>query len=537
MLVSRALLPAVNPHPIQRLSKNLAKSTGIIGGLTLVSRVLGFVREIMLAAAFGAGSGMDAFLVALMIPNFGRRMFAEGAFSQAFVPVFTETKTRQSHEAARDLAAVVMGTLGGVLSLITVVGCLAAPVLVWLFASGFSADPAKQTLSTELLRWTFPYLMFISLTSMVGGVLNSYGRFAVPAFTPVILNVCIIAAAFVDSGSVQVLAYAVFAAGILQFAFQLPQMAGLGLLPWPRWGWHDARVRRIVALMVPVMVGSSIAQISLLLNSNLSTNLGDGAVSWLYYANRLMEFPLGIFSIAIGTAILPTLSAHHASQSTDQFSRTLDWALRTVLVIGLPAAVGMVLLAGPLVATIYGHGHFSARDVEMTTCALWAYSIGFMGFSFVKVLVPGFYARQETRLPVRFAVISLAIGIAMSLALFAAAKIWRLPAAHAGLAASTSLTACLNSALLFHRLKRDGVYRPGAGWGAFSLRILLANAALAAVVIAMSSDLATWIAMGTWVRAARLAAVIAVAITSYFAVLFAAGLRPSHLRSAPTSAV
>jgi putative peptidoglycan lipid II flippase len=519
------------------LSKNLAKSTGIIGGLTLVSRILGFVREVMLAAAFGAGKGMDAFLVALMIPNFGRRMFAEGAFSQAFVPVFTETKTRDSHEAARDLTAVVMGTLGGVLSIITLVGCLAAPVLVWLFASGFSADPAKEALSANLLRWTFPYLMFISLTSMAGGVLNSYGRFAVPAFTPVILNVCIIATAFIDSESVQVLAYAVFAAGIFQFVFQLPQMASLGLLPRPRWGWHDPRVRRIVALMLPVMVGSSIAQISLVLNSNLSTNLGDGAVSWLYYANRLMEFPLGIFSIAIGTAILPTLSAHHTNQSSEQFSHTLDWALRTMLIIGLPAALGMVLLAGPLVATIYGHGHFSGRDIEMTTYALWAYSVGFMGFSFVKVLVPGFYARQETRLPVRFAVISLVIGMMLSVALFALAKIWNLPAAHAGLAASTSLTACLNSALLFRRLKRDGIYRPGAGWGTFSMRILLANAALIVVVVAMSGSLTAWIAMTTWLRAARLAIVILAAMAVYFGVLYAVGLRPRHLRMAPPSAV
>ncbi|MDP3856679.1 MAG: murein biosynthesis integral membrane protein MurJ, partial [Stagnimonas sp.] len=285
--------PAPSPKPTAAQSPSLGRSTSIVGGMTLLSRVLGFVREIMLAAAFGAGAAMDAFLVALQIPNFGRRMFAEGAFSQAFVPVFTETKTLADHAAARDMVAVVSGTLGGVLSLVTLVGCLASPLLVWLFASGFADDPGKQVLAGELLRWTFPYLMFISLTSMAGGVLNTYGRFAVPAFTPVILNLCLIGSAFVDGGSVQVLAYAVFLAGVLQLAFQLPSLWQLRLLPRPRWAWSDGRVRRIVRLMGPVLVGSSIAQISLLINSNLSTHFGDGSVSWLYYANRLMEFPLG----------------------------------------------------------------------------------------------------------------------------------------------------------------------------------------------------------------------------------------------------
>jgi putative peptidoglycan lipid II flippase len=519
------------------LSKNLAKSTGVIGGLTLVSRVLGFVREVLLAAKFGPGSGMDAFLVALMIPNFGRRMFAEGAFSQAFVPVFTETKTMRSHAEVRQLSAVVMGTLGGVLSLITLVGCLAAPLLVYLFASGFSTEPAKAALSASLLRWTFPYLMFISLTSMAGGVLNSYGRFAVPAFTPVILNVCIIATMFIDADSVRLLAYAVFAAGILQFLFQLPQMAALKLLPMPRWGWHHPQVRRIVSLMVPVMIGSSVAQVSLLINTNISTNLGDGAVSWLYFANRLMEFPLGIFSVAIGTAILPTLSAHHATQSTERFSETLDWALRTILVIGVPAAVGMIVLAGPLVATIYGHGRFEPADIDMTTYALWAYGLGFLGFSFIKVLVPGFYARQETRLPVRFAIRALMVGMALSAAVFVASRIWKLPAAHAGLAASTSLTACLNAAMLFARLRKDRIYLPGPGWRSFLLRIGLANLAMGLVVIGFSGPLQRWIAMSAAARAWHLAVLIAAAVVIYFATLYAAGLRPRHLRSASLSAV
>lgn len=512
------------------MSKSLLRASGIIGLMTLLSRVLGFVREIMLAAAFGAGGGMDAFLVALMIPNFGRRMFAEGAFSQAFVPVFTETKTRGSHEDARDMVAVVMGTLGGWLALITLVGCVAAPLLVWAFASGFASEPGKAALSAELLRWTFPYLMFISLTSMAGGVLNAYGKFAVPAFTPVILNLCLIASAFIDSGSVQALAWAVFAAGILQFVFQLPSLAALRLLPPPRWAWRDARVQRIFKLMIPVMIGSSVAQISLLLNNNLSTHLGDGSVSWLYYANRLMEFPLGIFSIAIGTAILPALSAQHALKSAEQFSATLDWGLRLMLVIGLPAAVGMIVMAGPLVATVYGHGRFGDDDVWMTTYALWAYGLGFIGFSLIKVLVPGFYARQETRLPVRFAITGLIVGMTVSLLLFVCAKQFDWQAAHVGLAASTTITAWVNAVLLFHRLRRDGVYRPAPGWALFGLRLLLANAVLGAGIVFAAGPLADWLASDAATRALRTLLIVVAAIGIYFAVLAASGLRLHHFR-------
>ncbi len=509
---------------------SLNRSTSIVGGMTLLSRVLGFVREIMLATAFGAGAAMDTFLVALQIPNFGRRMFAEGAFSQAFVPVFTETKTQQGHEASREMVAVVMGTLGGVLSLITLLGCLAAPVLVWMFASGFASDAGKAELAAELLRWTFPYLMFISLTSMAGGILNAYGQFALPAFTPVILNLCLIASAFIGDGGVHVLAYAVFVAGVLQFVVQLPALAKLRLLPRPRWAWGDGRVRRILKLMVPVLIGSSIAQISLLLNSNLSTHFGDGSVSWLYYANRLMEFPLGIFSIAVGTAILPALAAQHALADTRKFSATLDWALRAILIIGLPAAFGMVLAAAPLVAAVYGHGRFGAHDVEMTTWALWAYGAGFMGFSLVKVLVPGFYARQETKLPVRYAIIGLVVGMAFSLGLFAVHRAVGLEGAHVGLAISTSLTAWVNAGLLFRRLKRDRIYVPGAGWGRFALKVTLATLAMSVVIALFHVPIADWLALGPLARGGRLAVLIAAAIAAYFGVLVALGVRPGDLK-------
>lgn len=512
------------------MSKSLLKSTSVVSGLTLLSRVLGLVREITLAAAFGAGPRLDAFFIALMIPNLGRRMFAEGAFSQAFVPVFTESRANQSPQEVRDLLAVVMGTMGAVLSVITLVGCLAAPLMLWVFAPGFRADPSQTALGADLLRWTFPYLMFISLTSMLGSVLNTYGRFAVPAAAPVILNLCIIASAFVSPDSVMVLAYAVFIAGILQFLSQLPFVAQLGLMPRPRYDWHDPRVRRIVALMLPVMMGSSVAQLSLLLNTSLATLIADGAVSWLNFGSRLMEFPTGIFSIAVGTVILPALSAQHTQRSPQQFSDTLDWGLRTMLLLGLPSAVGLIVLGAPLTATIFGHGQFDAHDILMTTWVVWAYGFGFMGFALVKVLVPGFYARQETKLPVRYATIGLGVGMAMSLASFVIAKSVGFEAAHVGLALSTSLTAWVNSALLFRRLRRDGVYKPSPGWPKFALRLLAANLVLVMTALLLAGDTAGWLESGSLYRTLRLLAVIGACVAAYFGSLGLMGVRPRHLR-------
>ena len=511
------------------MSRSLLKSTSIVSGLTLASRVLGLVREITLARAFGAGPMLDAFFIALMLPNLGRRIFAEGAFSQAFVPVFTETRTQQPHADVRDLTAVVAGTLGVALSVVTLIGCLAAPLMVWAFAPGFRDDPAQAALGADLLRWTFPYLMFISLTSMAGSILNSYGQFAVPAAAPVILNLCIIASAWISADSVMVLAYAVFAAGVLQLLSQLPWLMRLRLLPAPRFAPRDPRVRRILRLMLPVVIGSSVAQVSLLLNTSLATLVEDGAVSWLNFGSRLMEFPTGIFAIAVGTVILPALSSRHTEQAPEQFSDTLDWGLRTMLLLGLPSAVGLITLGGPLTATIFGHGRFGAHDIQMTTWVVWAYGAGFMGFALVKVLVPGFYARQETRLPVRYATIGLIAGMTMSLLSFAAVRGLGMPGAHVALALSTSLTAWVNTVLLYRRLRRDGIYQPGPGWAGFALQLLIANGLMAVVALAGAGDLNDWIAMDALHRAARLGAVIAACGLAYSAALLAMGLRPRHL--------
>ena len=510
---------------------SLLKSTGIVGSMTLISRVLGFVRDLMFAWMIGAGPAMDVFLLALRIPNLGRRMFAEGAFSQAFVPVFTETKAKGSHEDVRDLLSVVAGTLGGVLSLITLVGCLAAPLIVWAFAPGFGADPPKHALASDLLRWTFPYLLFISLTALAGGVLNVFGRFAIPAVTPVILNICLIASAFIDQGSVHALAYAVFVAGVLQFVFQLPFLRRLDLLPRPRWGWGDLRVRRIVKLMVPIMFGSSVAQVSLLLDTVIASFLASGSLSWLYFADRLMEFPLGVFSIAISTVVLPSLSREHAADVPERFSAIIDWGLRLMLLLGIPAAAGLFVLAGPLIATLFGHGRFAAHDLDMTTWALMAYAGAFLGISLTKILVPGFYARQITGIPVRYGIISLVAGMAVSLALVLVAVRWGFGAPHAAVAMGTSASSILNAFLLYRRLRRDGTFVPLPGWPRYLAQLVLATAAMSAVGWLICGSGAGWLDQPLLDRVLRLAGAMAACVGVYFVMLLATGLRPKHLRS------
>lgn len=513
------------------MAGSLLKSTGVVGAMTLASRVLGFVRDVMNAALFGVGLGMDAFLVAFMIPNFMRRLFAEGAFSQAFVPVFTETKATKSPEDLRILLSVVSGTLGAVLLLITLLGVAGAPILLSLFAPGFSNQPVKHDLGVELLRITFPYLMLISLTAMVAGVLNTHGRFAIPALTPLLLNLCMIGAALVSSTSVRVLAWAVLLGGVLQLGFQLPALARLGLLVRPRWGWGDPQVKRIVHLMLPILFGSSVAQLSVLLNTALASLIpGNGSVSWLYYADRVMEFPLGIFSIAIATVMLPSLSAQHAGKSPQHFSATLDWGLRTLLLIGLPAMLGLLLLAGPLVTTLFQYSRFGEQDVRMTAIALMAYAFGFMGFSLVKILIPGFYARQQTRIPVRYGLIALAAGMAVSVTLTWWLVRQQFYAPHIALAISTSVSASINAGLLFWRLRHDGIYRPQPGWIGFGLRLLLANLAMALLLIALAGDLPGWMAAHAGARAVRMLELVGACVTLYFATLWLSGLRPRHLR-------
>ncbi len=517
------------------MSRGLLRSTATVGSLTMVSRVLGFVRDIVFANLFGAGAGTDAFFVAFKIPNFLRRLFAEGAFSQAFVPVLSEFKNRRDHAAVRLLVANTTGTLGAILLLITAIAIIGAEPLVTLFAPGFIGDEAKFTLTAEMLRITFPYLFFISLTALAAGILNSYGRFAIPAVTPVWLNIILIGAALYLAPHTQppivALAWGVFFAGLMQLLFQFPELKRLDLLPRPRWGWQDEGVRRIIKLMLPAIFGSSVAQINLLLDTIIASFLVTGSVSWLYYSDRLVEFPLGVFGIALATVILPALSHKHVNEDPESFSQTLDWGVRWVFLIGTPAAVGLTIIAAPMLATLFQYGAFDSGDVEMSALSLMAYAVGLLGFMLVKVLAPGFYARQDTKTPVRFGIYSMIANMALNILFVVPMVINGVNGPHAGLALATSLAAFINAGMLFAYLKRHGFYCPQPGWGLFALRLLFANGVLAAGLIWFTAPLELWLDWDVSSRVWNLLWLVMGAVFAYLAALALVGIRPRSLIS------
>lgn len=512
------------------MSQQLLKSTGLVGGLTLLSRILGFARDMIIAGAFGANAGTDAFFVAFKIPNFLRRLFAEGSFAQAFVPVLSGYRERGDPAATRRFMANLTGGFALLLSLLSALGMIAAPVLIWLFAPGFHDQPEQYALSVELLRITFPYLFFICLTALAGGALNTWNHFAIPAFTPVLLNVSMIAAALLLAPRmeqpIEALAWGVCAAGILQLAIQLPMMRRLGLLPRPRVDWKDAGVRRVLQLMAPALLGASVGQLNLLINTLLASLLTTGSISWLYYSDRLVEFPLGILGVGLATVILPHLSRNQARQDPGAFAESLDWALRWLLLVGLPATLGLIQLAEPLMYTLFQHDHFSPEDARMAARSLMAYGVGLMGFLGVKVLVPGFSARQDLVTPARFGVYAVLANLALSLllALVIAPAGWE----HAALALAASLASIINAGLLGFRLIRLGVYRKQAGHGVFLGRILLGNLAMAGALWAVTGAL-SWESLGTAHRALQLLLCVALGMAVYAAVLWLAGLRPRHL--------
>ncbi len=517
------------------MSAKLLKSTATVGVMTLLSRVLGLLRDMVFANVFGAGAGTDAFFVAFKIPNFLRRLFAEGAFSQAFVPVLADVKTKRSLDAVRLLIADVSGALGGVLLLVTLVALLGASGLVTLFAPGFLADAQKFALTEEMLRITFPYLLFISLTALAGGILNTYGRFAVPAFTPVWLNLCMIAAAWwaapLFNPPILALAWGVFFAGVVQLGFQLPFLARLGLLARPRWGWHDPDVKRILKLMLPAIFGSSVAQINLLLDTIIASFLVSGSVTWLYYSDRLVEFPLGVFGVALGTVILPSLSQRHAEADPEAFSRTLDWALRWVVLVGTAATVGLVIISGPLLAALFEHGEFGAHDVRMAGLSLMAFAVGLPGFLLVKVLAPGFYARHDTRTPVRVGVFAMVTNMMLNILFVVPMVMSGREGPHAGLALATSTAAFVNAGMLFHHLRRDGVFHPQPGWNRFLLQVGVAAAAMGLVLWWGLGDLAHWFEMSRSARLLQLLLWVPLGAAIYFVVLLLGGVRPRQLIS------
>lgn len=531
-------MPAQPSQPPTQLSgRGLLKSTSTVGAMTLLSRVLGLVRDMVFARFFGAGFVMDAFFVAFKIPNIFRRWSAEGAFSQAFVPVFADYDHHRSPEEVRALVDRVTGTLGAALLAFTALGVLAAPVLVFIFAPGFTgeaADADRFALTVDMLRWTFPYLFFVSLAAVAGGILNTYHRFGVPAFAPVLLNVVMITvAAFIAPHAGRpgvVLAIGVFVAGALQLGFMLPFLRRIRLLPRPRWGFSHPGVRQVLRLMGPAVFGSSVAQVSILLDSLIASFLVTGSISWLYYADRLMEFPLGIFGIALGTVILPNLSRQHARASQGEFAATLEWAMRLVILISAPASVGLVVLAGPMLGTIFYGGQFSSGDVAMASLSLMAYGSGLVALTLVKVLAPGYFARQDTRTPVRVGLFALGFNMAFNIIVVVPWAMGGYPAPHAGLALSTSLAGFLNAGLLWHGLRRDGVLPPADGLPRFLLRVGVACGVMAMLLATVSPPLPRWLEADLPTRCLWLAGIIAMAVAAYFSSLYAVGVRLRELR-------
>jgi putative peptidoglycan lipid II flippase len=504
---------------------NLLKALATVGSMTFLSRILGFVRDTLIARVFGAGAYTDAFFIAFKIPNLLRRLFAEGAFSQAFVPVLAEYKNRRGYEETHTLVNHVATLLGLAVFAVMVLGVLAAPWVVYLSAPGFHTSPDKFQLTIDLLRITFPYIFFISLVSLAGGVLNTWSRFSVPAFTPVLLNLSFIVGALFFAPyfdpPVMVLAWAVFFGGVLQLAFQVPFLLKIGLVPRFSLNLHDEGVWRILKLMGPAVFGVSIAQLSLLINTIFASFLATGSVSWLYYADRLMEFPTGMLGVALGTILLPSLSKSYADKTHGEYSQLLDWGLRLTFVLAVPAAIALAVLAVPLIATLFRYGEFNIHDLWMTRQALIAYSLGLLGLILIKVLAPGFYARQNIKTPVKIAIFTLLATQVMNLIF-----IW--PLQHAGLALAISLGACLNAGLLFYHLRRHDIYQPQPGWPAFLLKLGAAAGAMALALWAGMGSTDTWLHYHVLQKLAHLSLLVVAGVGTYFGVLWLLGFRLQH---------
>jgi len=512
----------------------LLKSTATVGSATILSRILGFVRDVVLAKIFGASGETDAFFLAFKIPNFMRRLFAEGSFSLAFVPVLSEYKSSGDREALRDLVDNVTGTLAAVLLVLTAIGIFAAPLVLSIFAPGWLVEGRPEfDLSAGMLRITFPYILLISLTALAGGILNTFERFLVPALTPVLLNISLITAALLLAGRMQVpvtaLAWGVLAAGITQLLLQVPALIHLGLMPRPRWGWRHSGVRRILKLMIPTLIGSSVAQVNLLVDSIIATFLISGSVSWLYYSDRLLEFPLGVLGIALATVILPNLSQKHAKANKAEFSATLDWALRLAVIVTVPAAVGLIMLAGPILITLFQYDAFQPDDVRMSTYSLIAYSAGLPAFIAVKVLAPGYYARQDTRTPVKIAVAAMVTNMVLNLLFVGGLLAQDFAGPHAGLALASSVAAYLNAVLLYRGLKKRQVYIPERGWLRVWFAVIVACTVMGALLLFMTQDINSWFQANAMLRVRNLALTILVGIIVYIFIGMVIGLKKNDL--------
>jgi putative peptidoglycan lipid II flippase len=503
---------------------NLLKALAHTSSMTLLSRILGFIRDAAVALVFGAGGLTDAFFVAFRIPNLLRRLFAEGAFSQAFVPILADAKTRHGEEAARNLIDHAATALAAAVFLTAVLGVIFAPQVIWISAPGFGSDPTKFEITTRLLRITFPYIFFIALVSLAAGILNTWNQFWVPAFTPVLLNLSFIFFALVAAPwfqePIMALAWGAFVGGALQLLFQLPFLKQLRMVPRLHWNPRDPGLLRVLKLMGPAVIGVSVGQISLLISTIFASYLPTGSVSWLFYADRLMEFPTGLLGAALGTILLPSLVSHHAAGDEARYSDLLDWGLRLTLVLTLPAAVAMAVSGVPLVSTLFFRGAFQPHDVLMVRNALMAYSLGLTGLIAVKILAPGFYARQNIKTPVKIAIFVLVVTQVMN-------ALFMIPFQHAGLALATGMGACLNAALLYRGLRRRRLYAPGPGWGLFLVKLGVALGVMATVLALFQGSDVFWLTGTSIQHALKLVPLVLGAAASYFATLWLLGFRLS----------
>jgi putative peptidoglycan lipid II flippase len=534
----------IRGQPAAQSKAAAVKTGGLLGSSfvvsmgTMLSRVLGLARDVVLANLLGAAPNADAFFVAFKIPNFLRRLFAEGAFAQAFVPVLTETREQGSHDAVKALVNRVAGVLGGSLFVLTALAMVMAPWVALIFAPGFSRDVAKLALTADLIVWTFPYLLFISLTGFCGAILNTYGRFAVPAYTPVLLNLSLIAAAVFWAPTMPEpalgLAMGVMLAGVLQLLFQLPSLHALKLTPKPVWDTQDAGVRKILMLMVPALFGVSVSQINLLFDTVLASLLPNGSVAWLYYSDRLTELPLGVFAIAIATVILPALSALNTRAAADEFSQTLTWAVRNVLLIAVPATVALWLLAEPILTALFQYGAFTTNDVTMAAASLRAYTLGLGAFMLIKVLAPGYYARQDMKTPVKIGIVAMVSNMVLNV-LFVFPLMWYFDMGHVGLALATSASAWINAALLYRGLRRGGIPLTGVFDIRYMVRLLVAVTVMAGVIYVSVPDLRDWFAADMSWRVTRLLMIVTAGAVSFAGVLALLGLRVAEIKGPRSS--
>lgn len=510
----------------------LWRSTFIVSAMTMLSRVLGLVRDVVLLNVFGAGKDFDTFVVAFRIPNFFRRLFAEGAFSQAFIPVLTEYKSTKTHAEVQILISRVFGCLATFMTTLTFIAMIAAPAILYVYAPGFHSDPEKFALATDMFRLTIPYLLFMSLTAFASSILNSYGSFSTPAFAPVLLNVTMIAAAWwltpYMAEPIMALGWAVVVAGILQLAIQIPELWRKKLLIPPKVDFKHEGVDRIMKLMLPALFGVSVTQINLLLNTIWASFMQDGSVSWLYSAERMTELPLGLIGVAIGTVILPSLSARHAEQDLTKFRGMIDWAARVIMLVGIPASIALFMLSTPIIQALFQRGQFTVEDTQMTALALQCMSAGVISFMLIKVFAPGFYAQQDTKTPVRVGLMAVAANAILNVIFIGFFKLIDWQAEHMALALASSGSAMVNAGMLYFYLHKRNIFRFAGHWKKLSLQFAIANA----VMIAVLWYGLTWYngEVSQWIRIYEVLGLCVLGVLAYGLGLLATGFRPRHLK-------